>query len=566
MTNAAAEEAKAKGNKALQAGKTSEAIEHYTTAINLDGTNHVYFSNRSAAYLQQKNANAALDDAQACLGLNPNFSKGYSRKGAALHALKRYNDSIAAYKEGLEKFPDDAGLKKGLASVEQEKTKPAAAGGGGLGGLFSPQMMAQMALNPKTRPFLNDPDVMGKIKLIQDNPQLAPAMLQSDPKLMALISAMIGVDMDEEDYEEMAEPKAPPPKQKEPAPMEVEEEESEDESQLTPEELKVKQTKKTALACKVEGNELYKSKQFEEAIAKYEEARELDPTNMTFLSNQAAVLFTQKKYQECADKCLEAVQVGKENRAPFEERAKAYTRAARAYQKMGDLDKAIEMCNEAQLESYDKATQRLLKTMELENKKAKAAAYLDDEKAEEAKQRGNEHFRAKEYPAAVKEYEEAVKRAPKNAAIRNNLAAALCKIMDFNGAKREIEVALELDPKYVKAWARKGDIEVLMKENHRAMESYKTGLELDSDNAACKEGLRKVSSMIGAHMSEEERKERAQHAMADPEIQNILQDPVVRQVLQDFNENPQAAQAAMMDPGMRAKIEKLIASGIVQTA
>jgi stress-induced-phosphoprotein 1 len=67
-------------------------------------------------------------------------------------------------------------------------------------------------------------------------------------------------------------------------------------------------------------------------------------------------------------------------------------------------------------------------------------------------------------------------------------------------------------------------------------------------------------------MSEEERKERAQHAMADPEIQNILQDPVVRQVLQDFNENPQAAQAAMMDPGMRAKIEKLIASGIVQTA
>jgi stress-induced-phosphoprotein 1 len=54
--------------------------------------------------------------------------------------------------------------------------------------------------------------------------------------------------------------------------------------------------------------------------------------------------------------------------------------------------------------------------------------------------------------------------------------------------------------------------------------------------------------------------------MADPEIQNILQDPVVRQVLQDFNENPQAAQAAMMDPGMRAKIEKLIASGIVQTA
>ena len=68
---------------------------------------------------------------------------------------------------------------------------------------------------------------------------------------------------------------------------------------------------------------------------------------------------------------------------------------------------------------------------------------------------------------AVKEYEEAAKRAPSNASIRNNLAAALCKVMDFNGAKKHIEKAIELDPKYVKAWARKGDIEVLMKENHK---------------------------------------------------------------------------------------------------
>ena len=55
--------------------------------------------------------------------------------------------------------------------------------------------------------------------------------------------------------------------------------------------------------------------------------------------------------------------------------------------------------------------------------------------------------------------------------------------MDFGGAQRQIEVALELDPKYVKAWVRKGDIESMMKEYHKAMESYKEGLELDPDNA-----------------------------------------------------------------------------------
>lgn len=169
---------------------------------------------------------------------------------------------------------------------------------------------------------------------------------------------------------------------------------------------------------------------------------------------------------------------------------------------------------------------------------------------------------------AVLEYEEAVKRAPNNPAIRNNLAAALCKVMDFNGAKKNIEKAIELDPKYVKAWARKGDIEVLMKENHKALDSYKTGLDIDSTNAACKEGLRKVTTMINygnSTMTEDEKLERARHGMADPEIQSILQDPMMQQILKDFNENPQAANKAMANPAVRAKIEKLIASGVVQT-
>jgi stress-induced-phosphoprotein 1 len=67
-------------------------------------------------------------------------------------------------------------------------------------------------------------------------------------------------------------------------------------------------------------------------------------------------------------------------------------------------------------------------------------------------------------------------------------------------------------------------------------------------------------------MTEEEKLERARHGMADPEIQAILQDPVIQQILRDFNENPQAANQALTDPVIRGKIEKLIASGVVQTA
>ena len=560
----------------MTAGNTTEAIEQYTKAINVDGSNAVYYSNRSAAYLKKGDAHNALNDAEACLGLDPQFAKGYSRKGAALHALKRYNDSIAAYKQGLEKFPGDPGLTKGLEDVQREKDNPLGSGADSMaGGLFSPAMMAQMALDPKMRPYLNDAELMAKIEMVQKNPNMLPAVL-NDSKMMALLSLMMGQDPNTDD-DGMAEPspsssaRATPSsataakKQEEKVePMETEE----DWSHLSPDERKVRETQKAANEKKKEGNEFYKKKDFENALKAYEEAVAIDPTNMAFLSNKAAVYFEQKKYEECIAECQKAVEVGKANRAPFEDRAKALTRCAKAYQKMGNLEQAIATLNESLLESYDQATQRLLKTWELEKKKADALSYQDDAKAEEAKQRGNENFRAQKWAEAVKEYEEAVKRAPNNAAIRNNLSAALCKIMDFNGAKREIEKALDLDPKYVKAWIRKADIEVVMKEYHKAMDSYKKGLEIEPDNAACKEGLRRVTTMInyGRHnMTEEQKKEQAAHAMADPEIQNILTDPVIQQVLRDFGENPAAAQQAMTDAGVRSKIEKLIASGIIET-
>lgn len=69
-------------------------------AIELDATNHVFFSNRSAAYLSQGEADKALADGEACIKVNPTWAKGYSRKGAALQSLKRFDEAIATFNEG----------------------------------------------------------------------------------------------------------------------------------------------------------------------------------------------------------------------------------------------------------------------------------------------------------------------------------------------------------------------------------------------------------------------------------------------------------------------------------
>ena len=54
--------------------------------------------------------------------MNPTWSKGYARKGAALHGQRRYDEAIQAYETGL-KIEDSPALRKGLKEVVEAKRK-----------------------------------------------------------------------------------------------------------------------------------------------------------------------------------------------------------------------------------------------------------------------------------------------------------------------------------------------------------------------------------------------------------------------------------------------------------
>jgi len=51
--------------------------------------------------------------------LNPSFSKGYGRKGGALHGARKFEEAIEAYDKGLELAPADAALQKGKQEVQR---------------------------------------------------------------------------------------------------------------------------------------------------------------------------------------------------------------------------------------------------------------------------------------------------------------------------------------------------------------------------------------------------------------------------------------------------------------
>lgn len=365
---------------------------------------------------------------------------------------------MSTYEAGLEKCPGDESLLNGIKDV-RKVLDSRESGSNGPGLFSSPQVLTKLISHPKFGPKLRDPTFMAKLQMANKNPQ----MLMQDPELMEVFQVLYSVGGEGEgdesaDFAPRSSPATAPAPAPTPAPAPAPEEE------LSEEEKAEKASKAQAVSAKDRGNALYKAKQFDEAIAAYDEAIALDPTNILFRNNKAAVFLERGECEAAIALCNEAIEIGKVNRASYEDRAKVFQRIAAAHLKLNDVGAAIKAYQDSNMEKYDKAVERKIKNLELELKKLEKERYIDPVLAEEAKERGNTAFREGKFPLAVSEYEEAIKRDPRNPAYHNNLAATFQKMGIFQDAKKEVEKAIELDRNYVKAWAKKGDLEFFLKE------------------------------------------------------------------------------------------------------
>lgn len=79
-----AEELKLNGNALMTSKDYPGAIAAYTSAIALDPTNPVYYSNRAAAYSSSNNHEGAVKDAEKAIEVDSSFVKAYHRLGSVL--------------------------------------------------------------------------------------------------------------------------------------------------------------------------------------------------------------------------------------------------------------------------------------------------------------------------------------------------------------------------------------------------------------------------------------------------------------------------------------------------
>ncbi|KAJ4842779.1 hypothetical protein Tsubulata_024920 [Turnera subulata] len=110
---------KDKGNEFFKAGNYLKAAAIYTQAIKLDPSNPTLYSNRAAAFLQLVKLNKALADAETTITLNPEWEKGYFRKGCVLEAMEQYDQALDAFQMALKYNPQSTEVSKKIKRIAQ---------------------------------------------------------------------------------------------------------------------------------------------------------------------------------------------------------------------------------------------------------------------------------------------------------------------------------------------------------------------------------------------------------------------------------------------------------------
>ncbi len=211
-----------------------------------------------------------------------------------------------------------------------------------------------------------------------------------------------------------------------------------------------------------QGNALYGHKQYEGALAAFEQAIVRDPTNATAYAGKGHALYYLKCYEEALVAYEQAIQLDP-----------SYVRA---YDGKGNVLSDLKRYEEA-LAAYEQAIQ------------------LDPSYARAYNGKGNALYYLKHYEEALAAYEQAIQLGLSYAAPYSNKGLILNALKRYEEALAAYEQAIQLDPSYARAYNGKGNALSDLKRYEEALVAYKQAIQLDPTNEEILTSLFRASEL-----------------------------------------------------------------------
>jgi len=171
---------KEEGNEFFKKQNFPEAIKCYTEAIRRQPDNHVNYSNRAACYIKLLALPEALKDAEKCIEINPNFAKGYLRKGQAHLGMKENQKALEAFDAGLRLEPNNNEIKAGIQKVMNQISA----------GQDEESVRRNVERDPELQRILSDPMMQQVLNDLKSDPKAAQHHMR-DPTIRANIEKLI---------------------------------------------------------------------------------------------------------------------------------------------------------------------------------------------------------------------------------------------------------------------------------------------------------------------------------------------------------------------------------------
>eukprot|EP00668_Euglena_longa_P029305 GGOE01036651.1.p2 GENE.GGOE01036651.1~~GGOE01036651.1.p2 ORF type:complete len:324 (-),score=91.68 GGOE01036651.1:204-1175(-) len=219
---------------------------------------------------------------------------------------------------------------------------------------------------------------------------------------------------------------------------------------------------------KVKGNEAFRRGDYRAAVDLFTKGLSFDGNNAVLYSNRSASFCHLKKWEralEDANSCIELQPAW----------PKGHMRRGAALYGYGFLDKALEAYQVAykddlQNEEYLKLVETITKEQE---KRQKA------EKVSELREKAKEQFAKGDFKGAAGLYKKAIEEDGTDAVLFSNRSACYTNMQKYAKAVADAEKAIELAPKWGKAWRRKAAAYYAWKKHTEAIQAYKELLEIE---------------------------------------------------------------------------------------